>query len=287
MKINLPQIDKEAMINACTRGVKDNCRKKRLLASKEHILKTSNIYRAALAKEALSKINTNQKFVGEATKEDMIYLYEKRLVKSKEGKKFYNVILVGAPCGMCPICGCNLANTVDHYLAKTKYYQFAVTLENLVPMCMRCNHCKNDDIPKRREEETIHPYFDDFNDEEWLFAKIEKDAGEPFGFIFSVKSPSVWSAEKCNRAKNHLLKYKLDDLYNKLSAADINKELSKLKLLYLINKDLSVLKSSISGFLDVERDNNPNSWQTAMYRCLNTDLWFWNTFIPEFLDLNK
>ena len=286
MKINLPKIDKEAMINACISKVKDNCRKKRLLASKEHILKTSNIYCAALAKEALLKINTNQNFLDKATKEDMIFLYEKRLVKSKECKKFYNKIIAGAPLGKCPICGYNLADTVDHYLAKTKYYQFAVTLENLVPMCMKCNHCKNDDAPKRREEETIHPYFDDFDDEEWLFAKIEKEAGEPFGFIFSVKSPSVWSVEKCNRAKNHLLKYKLD-LYNKLSAADINKELSTLKLLYSIDKDLSVLESSISNSLKVERNYNPNSWQTAMYRCLNTDLWFWNTFIPEFLGLNN
>lgn len=68
MKINLPKIDKEAMINACISKVKDNCRKKRLLASKEHILKTSNIYCAALAKEALLKINTNQNFLDKATK---------------------------------------------------------------------------------------------------------------------------------------------------------------------------------------------------------------------------
>lgn len=287
MKINLPEIDKEAMINSCISGVKDNCRKKRLLESKKNILKTSNIYYAALAKVALSKINANQKFVGKATKDDMIFLYDKRLVKSKRGKEFHDAIIAGAPWGKCPICNYNLADTVDHYLAKTIYYQFAVTLENLVPMCMKCNHCKNDDIPKGREEETIHPYFDDFDDEEWLFAKIEEKAGYPFGFLFSVKSPSVWAVEKCNRARNHLLKYKLDDLYNKLSAADINKELSKLKQLYSIDKDLSVLKSSISSSLEVERDYNRNSWQTAMYRCLNTDLWFWNTFIPEFLDLNK
>ncbi|WP_050768782.1 HNH endonuclease [Oribacterium sinus] len=287
MKINLPQIDKEAMINACTRGVKDNCRKKRLLASKEHILKTSNIYCAALAKVGLSKINANQKFVGEATKDDMIYLYEERLVKSKQGKEFYNAIIAGAPWGKCPICGHYLADTVDHYLPKAIYYQFSVTLENLVPMCMKCNLCKRDDIPKIREKETIHPYFDDFDDEEWLFAKIEEEAGDPFGFLFSVESPSVWSEEKCCRARNHLSKYKLDDLYNKLSAADINKELKKLKQSYSINKDLSALKSSISDYLKVEREYNPNSWQTAVYRCLNTDLWFWNTFIPEFLDINK
>lgn len=136
MKINLPEIDKEAMINSCISGVKDNCRKKRLLESKKNILKTSNIYYAALAKVALSKINANQKFVGKATKDDMIFLYDKRLVKSKRGKEFHDAIIAGAPWGKCPICNYNLADTVDHYLAKTIYYQFAVTLENLVPMCI-------------------------------------------------------------------------------------------------------------------------------------------------------
>ena len=79
-------------------------------------------------------------------------------------------------------------------------------------------------MAQNRIEELIHPYFDDFDDDVWLHASIDKKAGDPFGFKYGVEKPQTWDEDTFNRVKNHLSVYKLDSLYMLLAACEINKE---------------------------------------------------------------
>ena len=287
--ISIPDIKQEDLLDACINGIRDNDeekkeRKTRLINSKQSLLEYSNHYKEVAEVGQLSTEERNTEIQGGALKDDMIFLYDERLVKSVNGKKYYDKIKAAAPHGKCPICGYYEADTLDHYLPKAVFHRYAVTIENLVPECIVCNKKKTTEVANNRMEETIHPYFDNFDDEIWMYAIINRQAGSPFGFDFEVRKPDTWDDEKFIRAKNHLKVYKLYDLYRVLSAAEINTVLLRIKKLYRRVNDIGFLRETIKDDCDIEREQRKNSWQAAMYQCIYEDTWIWEDFMPTFLD---
>lgn len=65
---------------------------------------------------------------------------------------------------LCPSCGEEGApNTLDHYLPKTKFPQFAITPANLTPMCDTCQGIKGIQLLDGNGRRIyLHPYFDEF-----------------------------------------------------------------------------------------------------------------------------
>ena len=287
--ISIPDIKQEDLRNACINGMRTNnenekARKARLNDSKQALLEYSRHYKEVAELGLLNAEERNAEIQGGVLKDDMIFLYEKRLVDSVNGKKYYDKIKAAAPYGICPICGRREADTLDHYLPKAVFHRYAVSVENLIPECIECNKNKDNFVAKSRHEETIHPYFDDFDDEIWMYAKINRQAGIPFGFDFEVGKPKSWYDEKINRAKNHLKVYKLYDLYMVLAALEINTVLLRMKKLYRRVHDIVFLRDTIKDECDIEREQRKNSWQAAMYQCIYEDTWIWNEYIPTFLD---
>jgi 5-methylcytosine-specific restriction endonuclease McrA len=117
----------------------------------------------------------NEIILGSVTKEELINVYDSRMVRvSKNAREIYESLLK-SPFGKCPFCGFGHAYTLDHYLPKAKYPQFSVLPFNLVPSCSDCNlNCKRMTIATTAEEQILHPYFDhqNFIDDQWLHAKV-------------------------------------------------------------------------------------------------------------------
>lgn len=286
MKIKIPDIDQGKMLDACIDGIRDTDRKNRLIACKNDILDFSKHYAETAECGTLSNENIPEtNHIGKLGKEDMIFLYNERLVRSKKGREFYNKIKSNAPQGICPLCEHYEVDTLDHYLPKAIFFQYAVTKENLVPACIKCNKNKTSETPETRNQETIHPYYDDFDDEVWLKADICIDAGEPFGFSFYVDSPESWDDEKCQRAENHLYVFKLKKLFRVLAAREVCKELKSLVKLYGRVHDYDFVRNTVKDDCEVERDENKNSWKAAMYQCLYDSDWMWNEFFPNYVEV--
>src|SRR6266446_4463738 len=57
-----------------------------------------------------------------------------------------------------------------HHLPKSRYPDLSVSPINLVPCCMDCNTNKRAIFPTSGQEETLHPYYDNFEGEKWLQA---------------------------------------------------------------------------------------------------------------------
>ena len=64
----------------------------------------------------------------------------------------------------CPACGeFGTPNTLDHYLPKNHFPEFAVTAANLFPMCDICQGRKGQHMLNAHGERLfLHPYFDEF-----------------------------------------------------------------------------------------------------------------------------
>ena len=60
----------------------------------------------------------------------------------------------------CPMCGGKGPRTIDHYLPKDWYPEFAVLSYNLVPSCGTCNSKRGSYNRPQQPHPVLHPYFD-------------------------------------------------------------------------------------------------------------------------------
>ena len=101
----------------------------------------------------------------------MIKVYTNRMAKEgAPGRPVYNALKLAAR--RCPLCGHRDVSTLDHYLPKTAFPLLCVTPSNLVPACSDCNKVKSDALPATAADQTLHPYFDDADQDAWLKAEV-------------------------------------------------------------------------------------------------------------------
>lgn len=279
IKLEKPEFSQVDIIDDCISNMQDGLLKKNIIESKKEIIGESIKYDEKACRGDLSSILVHNKLKSGATKNEMTKLYDRKFVpKGEGGRKYYDAIKLLSPNKKCPYCAQREVSTLDHYLPKAKYPVYAVTPYNLVPSCSDCNKYKTDDIFTRREEETIHPYYDDFSNEQWIVGEmIEK---EPIAFKFVVKCPKNWDNVKKARAKKHFEKFKLDELYKPYASEEYIGCFSRIKRLYKRGgKNLAIedLKEQIEDRESIRL----NTWQAAMYQAIIDSEWFWNVYLPS------
>ncbi|WP_230459793.1 hypothetical protein, partial [Sansalvadorimonas verongulae] len=83
---------------------------------------------------------------------------------------------------------------------------------SLIPACKDCNTTKNDDIPTSPEDETIHPYYDDIENDTWLKARVIED--HPVSVTFLVTEENNFDQLLNRRIKKHFEVFHLGLLYS-------------------------------------------------------------------------
>jgi len=196
------------------------------------------------------------------TTDNLKSLYTK-MVNNKEPRKIYDKIMQLAPLGRCPYCGVGQVSTLDHYLPKSKFPTFSVLPYNLVPSCKDCNTGKGNSYAKTKETQALHPYYDDFTKEQWLFARVKKSS--PISIEYYVKAPKHWSEVDKKRIESHFKEYGL----KKRFAVEAANELAKLESSFK-RKTLNShqIKELLSDELESYKSLHINSWQTALYQAL-------------------
>ena len=279
IRLEKPEFDVEQIVNACVSNMNEGERKNRIISSTNEIVKESKEYDTKASSGMLSSIEIHEELRSGASKDDMKKLYEDKFVpKGQGGREYYDAIKSRSPNNRCPYCAQREVSTLDHYLPKAKYPTFSVTPYNLIPSCKDCNTGKLTDVFNSREEEVIHPYYDDFSTEEWIVAKmIERD---PVAFEFQVKCPESWDETKKKRAENHFDKFHLNDLYKPYAAEEYVSCFSRIKRSYLRGgKDLAI--ENLKEDIDDKKKLRLNTWQAAMYQAIIDSEWFWNVHMPE------
>jgi len=76
---------------------------------------------------------------------------------------------------LCPYCGYNSPNTLDHFLPKDIYPEFSMYGKNLIPACGDCNNRKGVNVWKDGQRQFINPYCDAFLVEECVHLSIIPD----------------------------------------------------------------------------------------------------------------
>jgi len=122
-----------------------------------------------------------------------------------------------------------------------------------------------DRAPATESGQPIHPNFDDFNDAQWLCARVLNRNGIVIEFY--VEDVAGWSPTKLARARTHFELFRLAQLFSTEAATELVNIKQRLASLHAAQGQAAVRQhlveeadSRAAGFI--------NSWQTAMYRAL-------------------
>lgn len=257
----------------CISRVRNLDLRNRLRAIEANVATAENEYDTAAAAATLHNYPRSNNVAGTVTCVEMIKTYTGRMVaKSQPGRPVYDRLLSAPAGGRCPLCGLGHVSTLDHHLPKAHYPVLAVSPTNLVPSCTWCQDAKVESYPHSEEEQTLHPYFDDVDQERWLTATVRNTT--PAAFEFFVAPPPNWNGNSlAARVRNHLKTFSLPKLFT-ANAAD---ELTGIRH-FLSDLHAKGGTNAVRGHLEAEAVSweaaYTNSWQGAMYRAASASDWF-------------
>lgn len=267
-----PKAKVSEVIDLCVSSIRNSTLKAKLLTLKSAIVDSEKSYALLGSQASLFLHPACNNINGVATAKEMEDIYQNTFVRSTRTRNLYDAIKKSSPNDICPLCGQRTVSTVDHYLPKSIYADLAITPLNLLPSCADCNFSKRDVTARDPESQTLHPYFDNFDADKWLFAKLDQTS--PAALVFFVECPDHWDEIQKSRMKNHFKIFKLAQLYASNSANELNNIRFYLQILAASPNSSQNIKSHLEGMAKSYAANNKNSWQGATYEALASSDWF-------------
>lgn len=229
-------------------------------------------YQSRSAEKKWFLIQSSDDVGGLVGKAEMEKVYTQRMVGRKSpGRALYDQLKNSAPNGMCPLCGQRSVSTLDHFLPKSDFPSLVVLPLNLVPACSDCNKAKLDKIPGRETEQTLHPYYDNVTQQQWLFAEVKET--NPGCISFYTSYVDFYDEVLSERIKFHFRELDLASLYMSNANSTVTEIQFRLNRLY--NKGgKNAVKDYLAEEEESRRENHVNSWNTAAYQAMMKSDWF-------------
>jgi hypothetical protein len=277
--INQPQIDFTDVLQTCIDSIRSDDLTVRLNSINPQLTVAVQDYSQKVATADLFQIvpfdGDNDAIVaGSVRKKELKGLYTSHMVPaSKLARTYYDQLQMSAPLNICPFCGFGHVSTLDHYLPKANFPLLSILPINLVPSCADCNKGKSNAIAVSKEEQCLHPYFDQghFINEQWIFAEVLETF--PPILTFRVVSPIHWNHDDKERIKSHFIDFKLANRFRVQAATEIPVLKGELEYDYSINQNVGVQQALERKYLAAAAQH-VNWWKTAMYQALARSDWY-------------
>jgi hypothetical protein len=267
-----PEHTAHATFVACISKVRDPALKGRLQSVTQAIVDASTAFDEAAGRQALHEIIRDAIVGGIITTKEMEKVYTRRMAKSgAPGRLIYDEIFGSPPQGRCPLCVQRPVATLDHHLPKAHYPALAVAPLNLVPCCTDCNKAKLAAIPHTAEAVSLHPYYDDIDDEIWLVARVLET--RPAAVRFRVVTPARWDAVLAARVENHFRTLGLAALY----ASEAAEELVNIRHQLIEMHDVAGMEQVREELQNRAAScslGRRNGWRAATYSAWAGSEWF-------------
>lgn len=258
------------VLATCVGGVADPALRLRLQAITAQLIRDAANYDQLARVQSLYQV-AQAPNVGAVSRSELEALYSKQMSATNGAARFiYNALRNASPNNKCPLCGIGTVTVLDHHLPKARYPNLAVCPFNLVPACDFCNNAKRARFPTCAEEQTIHPYYDDYTQQQWIFAQLNV-AGPPV-LVFHVNAPAHWPQVARLRAKRHFDVVKLGVSYT----SNANDDLIPLRD-HLTTIAATKGAAEVQAYLAEEQARYAarlNCWQHVMFQTLATNPWF-------------
>lgn len=220
----------------------------------------------------LYEIAVDEGLIGQVSAEEMRRLYIGTLSKKGSSvRHYYDAIRVAARNGVCPLCNQRAVKTLDHYLSKDTHPKLSVTPANLVPACSDCNKEKLNKLALGEADQTLHPYFDDLGDTQWLAAQVVESS--PPSVMFTASPPEGISLVLQGRIRSHFETFGLAELYSIQAAVELVNIRFWLYELHQVEGAAGVQKFLLQQ-ANSRCKADTNSWGAALYVALADSDWY-------------
>ena len=221
-------VSAEELFVLCVKSYLDEDYKKRLLGYSDRVRR----HAAASEKQVPFNIHAYLQEVlpEQVSEEEMEKVYKDKLRGGKNQRDYYEAIRKNTPDGKCLICGVDTANSLDHYLPKSRVPTLAVDPGNLIPVCSECNGKKGDKLWIDPCDMPIHNYYDEIPEGKWLHVRL----GAHLEAEYYVSCPKEWDQLLRIRLGKHLHTYQLYEKYS----TDTIVQISELKAAWKVEKKL-------------------------------------------------
>lgn len=275
-KLNIPQISVERVYNECLQGCRSDVFRSKFEECVELISVMSEDYAVKGEQGKLFTIGRVRKRGSVACgilNAEFNRLYSSYLSKNgKPGRRIYDEILVLSE-EECPYCGgIGRPRTLDHYLPKAHYPQFAVLPLNLIPACRDCNMGeKGNKYPDAEEDQILHPYLDKehFFTQQWVYAEIVQ--GNQCALRYHVVAPNEWSNIDKIRVQKHFDAFDLASRYSVAAGQELNMIINMRKD-YMRCLSPEDFRGHLVGHFDAI--SGANNWKKIAYQALSRNEWF-------------
>lgn len=271
-KLPRPNITGITALRACASSIRDVGLKGRLRQIEDAVNDAEGIYSARGEATELYRITGTDNVNDLVTGAEMESVYNNTFVKSVKTRSMYDKIKKACENDICPLCGQRTVFQLDHYLPISEFPVFGVTSINLVPACSDCNKLKLAHVPNTPGKQTLHPYFDDIEQERWLYATVLEV--KPAALTFSVAPPATWDAVMSERVAIHFRTFGLGALYTTHAAVEINNMRHALTKLSIGPDAALMISAHLRDRAESCAAAHLNSWQTATLDALAKSEWF-------------
>lgn len=166
--------------------------------------------------------------------------------------------------GQCPMCGCTPAGTLDHYLPRAVFPEFAILAKNLVPACWDCNHRKGEQVAQSDTRRYFHPYFDVLGAVPVLVADLRVDRVVTVDYHIT-QQPGV------DQAITEVLGFHFDqlglrDAFRAAATNELQDRYEALELYLGPNKDADAVRAYLEREArSCRASRGANDWKTALF----------------------
>jgi 5-methylcytosine-specific restriction endonuclease McrA len=175
---------------------------------------------------------------------------------------------------LCPYCGINSPGTMEHYLPKEEFPEYAVCAYNLLPACGECNGLKLEQWLGPKGRKVLHLYHDRIpQGVRWLHAKVELRQDLPV-MTFELRQPAALSGTLYGLVQEHYDTLHLLERYQVRASELLSEARATASGLAHVPQHLAPLFSGLAQSLASRHGHN--YWKVAAYLCLTSS--------PESLD---
>ncbi len=196
-----------AFLDNVIKSKRDPNYKTRITALKPVITPMYDSYDKEFKRKTL--VNLSPHGFDEISTSDLLKLY------SYKGKHFVNLrkevttVLDNRALTTCQNCTIGEVSSLDHFLPKEEFPEFAVHPYNLIPSCGKCNGHKSTIWKNDDKTLFINLYTDILPKEQYLFVKRIDLSDDNVDVTFEVRNDNNIDADTFNLIKNHHDKLKL------------------------------------------------------------------------------
>ncbi|MFI2780006.1 hypothetical protein [Streptomyces sp. ALB3] len=125
-------------------------------------------------------------------------------------------------------------------------------------------------MPETVAEQTLHPYYDDVADEQWLHAGLKWTESRPPEITYSIRPPEGADTVLAARVIRHFRIFSLAELYGPNAVREMSNIRGILKCLNAGTRHKYLLLAENSVLIDKDAGGQ-NHWKRALFQTLARD----------------